>query len=593
MVTSMIPERLERQKQKTNAVRSNKAVAYIRVSTEEQVSNDSLPTQKAKIEEYAHREGFEIVKWFVEEGKSAKTVKKRDAMQEMLLYLARNRGKIGYALFYKMWRASRDAPSYYSDIKTTLSALGVSVRSATEPITDTPVGRYMEGMFVLGGQLDNEVKGETAKDNMSSVAKQGWWQGSPPPGYSIKKIKISVDKYRTTLTRNKDASTVLELYEAYATGQYTKADIKRMAREKGLKNVQGGWLNDTSIDRLLSQPAYAGYVCNKHTGWEMFDGKHITEAIISPDLFDKVQRVLAQQSKRANKKDKRKIGVNPDYPFAKWLMCPNCNKNYRGSAPRSGNGAHFGRYGCSSKECVGKVKSMKADVLHAHFSDMLADITPTEGVLKLYKEILDRQAIKQLGNINRRLEVQRKRLSELDKERLEALRNANNGSLSSDEKDEVIAYIASDKAEIQENIDKLEEQQQVKQSAIEYALNFMHDVQRLWLDAEPDLKIRFQKMIFPEGLTFDTATLTFGTSTISPLYRYAPNKNDLSMKDKSSLVIPRGIDLPSAGPRLLPRQHSCLVKVALRNATGISHPVGQPEFVTCRQAPRKNTHPCR
>lgn len=136
----------------------------------------------------------------------------------------------------------------------------MSVRSATEPITDTPVGRYMEGMFVLGGQLDNEVKGETAKDNMSSLAKQGWWQGSPPPGYDIKKIKISPDKSRSTLTKNDHSSTVLELYETYATGQYTKSDIKRMAKEKGLKNVQGGWLNDTSIDRLLSQPAY-GWLC--------------------------------------------------------------------------------------------------------------------------------------------------------------------------------------------------------------------------------------------------------------------------------------------------------------------------------------------
>lgn len=272
----------------------------------------------------------------------------------------------------------------------------------------------------------------------------------------------------------------------------------------------------------------------------MFDGKHITEAIISPDLFDKVQRVLAQQSRRANKKDKRKIDVNPLYPFAKWLMCPHCGKNYRGSAPRTGNGGHSPRYGCSSKECVGKVKSIKAELLHANFADMLSDITPSDGVLKLYKEILDRQALKQLGNINSRLDAQRKRLGELDKERLEALRNANNGSLSPDEKDEVIAYITSDKTEIQENIDKLEEQQQAKQSAIEYALNFMHDVQRLWLDADPDLKIRFQNMIFPEGLTFHTATLTFGTSTISPLYRYAPNKKDHSETEKSLLVTPAG-----------------------------------------------------
>lgn len=70
----------------------------------------------------------------------------------------------------------------------------------------------------------------------------------------------------------------------------------------------------------------------------------------------------------------------------------------------------------------------------------------------------------------------------------------------------------------------------------------MHDVKHLWLNADPDLKIRFQKMIFPEGLTFDTRTLAFGTSAISPLYTYAPNKKDLSAKEKSLLVTLPGIE---------------------------------------------------
>jgi hypothetical protein len=82
---------------------------------------------------------------------------------------------------------------------------------------------------------------------------------------------------------------------------------------------------------------------------------------------------------------------------------------------------------------------------------MLGDITPTEGVLKLYKEILDRQSIKQLGNINKRLDSQRKRLGELDKERLEALRKTNNGSLSSD--DDVIIV---DRCEKQKPLDHFE-----------------------------------------------------------------------------------------------------------------------------------------
>lgn len=335
MVSIMLPERLQRQKQKANAIRSNKAVAYIRVSTDDQVYGESLDTQRKLIQQYAEREGLEIVKWFIEEGKSAKTVEKRDAVKDMLTYLARNKGKIGYSVFYKMWRASRDAPTYYTHLKSTLNALSVAVRSATEPIDDTSTGRWLEGMLVLNGQLDNDIKSGVTKDNMASVAKQGWWQGGSIPGYDVVKVKINPKKTHSMLRSNRSATAVRELFEAYVIGQYTKADLMRMSKEKGIKNAQGNWLNETSIDRMLSSPAYAGYICNKLTDWEMYDGKHIGDAIISLDLFNRVQRVLQSQSRRANKKDKRKMGANPLYPFAKWLVCPNCGKNYRGSAPRA------------------------------------------------------------------------------------------------------------------------------------------------------------------------------------------------------------------------------------------------------------------
>lgn len=54
---------------------------------------------------------------------------------------------------------------------------------------------------------------------------------------------------------------------------------------------------------------------------------------------------------------------------------------------------------------IGKVKSIKSDVLRTYFTEIIGDITPTDGILKLYKEILNRQAIKQFGSINTRLEL--------------------------------------------------------------------------------------------------------------------------------------------------------------------------------------------
>ena len=43
----------------------------------------------------------------------------------------------------------------------------------------------MEGMLVLNGQLDNEIKGKTTTDNMQNVAMQGWWQHGFLHGYDL------------------------------------------------------------------------------------------------------------------------------------------------------------------------------------------------------------------------------------------------------------------------------------------------------------------------------------------------------------------------------------------------------------------------
>ena len=123
-----------------------------------------------------------------------------------------------------------------------------------------------------------------------------------------------------------------------------------------------------------------------------------------------------------------------------------------------------------------------------------------------------------------------------------APRRWNMDSMSDLDKDELIIDIENDKAEKRIRIEELEEQQSVKQAQIDYAMNFMNDVYKLWIDADVVMGQRFQKVIFPEGVILDTASLSFGTLKISPLYRYAPNKKDLSVKEKSLVVTLPGIE---------------------------------------------------
>ena len=106
----------------------------------------------------------------------------------------------------------------------------------------------------------------------------------------------------------------------------------------------------------------------------------------------------------------------------------------------------------------------------------------------------------------------------------------------------IVIRVEADRFEKKDQIAALEAQQAIKKSQIDYAMNFMHDAYKLWLDANVDLRQKFQKAIFPEGVVLDTKSLKFGTQTISPLYRYISNKKDLSVSEKSLLVTSRGIE---------------------------------------------------
>jgi len=51
----------------------NKAIVYMRVSSQDQVGNYSFAVQKLSCQDYAKKNGYDVVRIFQEEGESAKT----------------------------------------------------------------------------------------------------------------------------------------------------------------------------------------------------------------------------------------------------------------------------------------------------------------------------------------------------------------------------------------------------------------------------------------------------------------------------------------------------------------------------------------
>ncbi|MDO8265552.1 MAG: recombinase family protein, partial [Candidatus Saccharibacteria bacterium] len=124
-----------------------RAIAYVRVSSEEQVQGTSLDSQVQSCIDYANSQGIELrhEDIYREEGFTA-TKLVRPKLSEMIKFSNRNKGKIQYCLIWKVSRLARKSEHYHV-IKARLANNGIKVISTTEPISDDPMGNMMESIL--------------------------------------------------------------------------------------------------------------------------------------------------------------------------------------------------------------------------------------------------------------------------------------------------------------------------------------------------------------------------------------------------------------------------------------------------------------
>ena len=513
-----------------NTVAQLSALAYIRISDKKQIKGESPQNQKDTIKAYAKSNNIHIIDTFYDEAKSGKNAE-REELQKMLRVATKYKGKIDYIIVYKMNRASRDIESYITGITSVLAPLGIRIKSATEPFDDTPMGHFIEHMHIMIGQLDNENKRETTMDNMRRLAFQGYWQHGPVQCFDKHTIKNSDGKDRPTLKPNASAEIGTKVLLRFARGDMTLAEITRWAESHNFRSISNKVFSQDALTSFLKRPENAGYVHDKFTNFEIVEGKH--KGIIEKDVYWHIQQLISHKGNNSL------LGVahfktSENYPLAKFLLCPHCGGILTHTKPKNSP-----RYYCP--RCKGS-GSLMTKITHAKFVDLLKTIQPTDKTLKLYKELLLRQSLKELGNLNKDIAELRQKLDSLSEERTKTLRKYAMDKLGETEKDEIISTLDGEKLEITDELVKSEQRQTIKEENIEYALNFMGNVAKLWNDAPLELKIKFQTLIFPEGLTLDTKNQIFRTSKISALYRYVPAENESISTQNSLMVIPRGIE---------------------------------------------------
>lgn len=157
------------------------AVVYVRVSDPRQAENLSLATQLKACEEYCERQGFVVLERFREQGESAKTAD-RTELQRLLQYSRTNKGKVHFVVVFNLTRFAREKYDHFA-LRAHLKSLGISLRSATEPIDDTATGKLMEGVLAAFAQFDSDVRSDRTKAGMRAALELGRWTFLAPIGY--------------------------------------------------------------------------------------------------------------------------------------------------------------------------------------------------------------------------------------------------------------------------------------------------------------------------------------------------------------------------------------------------------------------------
>lgn len=323
---------------------NNKAVLYARVSTEEQASRDnSIPAQIKAIKQFALKNGIEITKEYVDEGKSARTAD-RPQFQQMISDAKKKDKIFSKILIHKTDRFARnrsDSVIYKSLLQKECHVEFISI---TEIFDDSPTGKLLEGMMEVIAEFHSLNLAQEVMKGMKQKAGKGLYLGRTPYGYTLDETtkKLIIDE--------EESKVVKIIFEMYSNGD-SFATIKSHLNTAGIFTRENNAWDSSSIKRIIKNPAYIGqFTWNKtkrstnskkdSTEWVIVENSH--DPIISPELFHKTQNVIKSKHTIRGK------GVKSIYLLSSMLKCGHCGHNMIGEKKKHVSGKVYIRYVCGN-----------------------------------------------------------------------------------------------------------------------------------------------------------------------------------------------------------------------------------------------------
>jgi site-specific DNA recombinase len=308
-----------------------KAALYARVSSEMQIENTSIKAQLTELTQYCKTHEIKIHDKYVDKGISG-TVENRKGLQNLL----KDSNKFDVVLVHKFDRFARKV-ELSAKIKRILRENNVKVISITEPIEDSPIGFFQEGLLSLLSEYYIKNLSSEVKKGKKQKAINGEWNGG--------RVNLGYNCIDKQLIINPDESKLVKwIFEMYIQGYGTRK-IARMLNEKHIKTKMYGLMyQHYMLQRILKNPLYMGYIQYDN---KLYKGLH--EPIITEDVFNAVQQKMKPYKDRSLNNNKSRKNANYyRYYLVDLLYCDKCKKKMRATYEKRKTGQEKAYYICST-----------------------------------------------------------------------------------------------------------------------------------------------------------------------------------------------------------------------------------------------------
>ncbi len=207
-----------------------------------------------------------------------------------------------------------------------------SLRFPTFWFEPTPQGLFMLQVAFGQSKYYSDNLSDNIKRGVRQKVRRGEWLNLAPFGYQNNPRIRNIEPHPT------NSKIVIRAYEEYAKGTHSFVSLAHFLTDLGVVTKNGTPLAKVSIKRLLTHRAYLGFV--KH-GDEWFDGNF--EPIVSPQLFETVQKVLKEKERP------RKRKIKHDFPFVGIFRCGECSGMISAQWTTNRHGTKYRYYRCSKK----------------------------------------------------------------------------------------------------------------------------------------------------------------------------------------------------------------------------------------------------